>query len=123
MLALCKWYTLWVGPEAASHQTVFLTCYRSDFLHDLFPLGDILCWVRNLLLCLMMGAAAAIAAYKQRREGKMSGSPIVAVGLAWWTFLEGSNDFAYLMMGMAACAFVIITLAFQILGEEDEPVE
>jgi hypothetical protein len=70
MLALCKWYTLWVGPEAASHQTVFLACYRSNFLHDLFPLGDVLCWVRNLLLCLTMGASAAVATYKQRREGK-----------------------------------------------------
>lgn len=61
------WLVIWLagmggtGLEAAhvSPQRMFLAFYRIDFLHCLLPMAETGKWVRNLLLLLAFGAAAA----------------------------------------------------------------
>ena len=58
-LGLCFLYKRLGPPELWSRQAVLLAFYRNAFLHGLLPLHDTTLWVRNALLCLALGAAAA----------------------------------------------------------------
>lgn len=60
-------------PEIAekvsvSNQTVFLAYYRSNFLHALLPLNDILKHISNLIALLGMGFTSALFPYFLRRK-------------------------------------------------------
>ncbi len=51
-----------------NHQTVFLAFYRSNFLHSLLPLDDIIWHVTNVLLILSLGFTSAVFPYYLRRK-------------------------------------------------------
>lgn len=51
-----------------SNQTVFLAYYRSNFLHALLPLDDILKHISNLVALLGMGFTSAVFPYFLRRK-------------------------------------------------------
>lgn len=57
--ALCLRYGELLPEEFASPQLLFLTFYRSAFLHSLLPMAEAAIWVRNLLLLLAFGMEAA----------------------------------------------------------------
>jgi len=66
LLGLCVLSCRGAGP-----QTLLLICYRSDLLHSLFPLADILSWAALGLQVLSLGIATA--AYSAgNRFGKTS---------------------------------------------------
>ncbi len=65
-LLLCRIYSA-RRAELITGQTLFLAFYRSDFLHSLLPFEDALFWVRNGLLSLSLGVAAARFPFAQRR--------------------------------------------------------
>lgn len=56
---LCLRYGELLPEEFASPQLLFLTFYRSSFLHSLLPMAEAAIWVRNLLLLLAFGMEAA----------------------------------------------------------------
>ena len=58
-LGLCLLYKRLGPPELWSAQAALMAFYRNAFLHGLLPLHDTTLWVRNALLCLALGAAAA----------------------------------------------------------------
>ncbi len=59
VLGLCFLYKRLGPPELWSAQAALMAFYRNAFLHGLLPLHDTTLWVRNALLCLALGAAAA----------------------------------------------------------------
>ena len=78
-LALCGWYAASLPPEYRSGQTVFLACYRVEFLHGLLPLADWAVYLRNLILAAALGFGAAVQPYQHRRSGKL---PLLPAALA-----------------------------------------
>lgn len=60
-LAFCMYgiYLKMQNPEYISSQALFLTFYRSEFLHSIFPMEEIGLWVRNLLLLLVTALETA----------------------------------------------------------------
>jgi len=124
-LALCKWYVVQVGAEAVSHQATFLAFHRNQFLHNLMPLEDVACWVRNGLLCLSLGVIAAWDTWSQRRSGKVHAAIVCALGLAAWAFLNDESGFGPNVISMAASVFVTLVACYGVFlkGEEyDEKV-
>ena len=119
-LALCKWYTVQVGPEHATHQAIFLAFYRNQFLHDLMPLENVMCWVRNGLLCLMLGTVAAWDTYAQRRSGKAHPAILAPLGIVMLSFLEGERTYGMYSLSIAASLFVIFIAVFRVLQKEGE---
>ncbi len=73
--AMCVLYVNRVPAEHVGAQTVFLAFYRSDLLHSLLPLSDILLWMRNISLAMALGCAASGYSFYQRRK-KFSASAI-----------------------------------------------
>ena len=55
-----------------SSQSVFLAFYRNDFLHNLLPMEDWLCWLRNLALFFGLSTSAAYCTLPQDESEKKS---------------------------------------------------
>ncbi len=70
-IVLCTMYVNAAPADAVSGQSIVLACYRSDVLHGLLPLSDILTWVTNAVSLLTLAAAAALFPFGKRR-GKFS---------------------------------------------------
>ena len=65
---LSRYYVSAVPAECISNQTLTLAFYRNEFLHSLLPLEDVGLWIRNGLLVISLGLAAAEFPYNQRRR-------------------------------------------------------
>ena len=118
-LALCKWYVAQVGAETVSHQATFLAFYRNQFLHDVLPLEDTACWVRNGLLCLSLGVTAAWDTWSQRRSGKVHAAIVCALGLAVWAFLDDGSGFGPNVISMVASVFVTLVACYGVFLKEE----
>ena len=84
MLGLCVWYTRTAEPTSVTGQTIFLACYRSEILHGFVPLQNTVIWVRNLIVIIGLGAAAAAAPIR-RQQGKKETVALgmVCAAMAW----------------------------------------
>jgi len=80
-LVLCGIYVERAPAEAVSVQTVFLAFYRNGLLHALVPLSEAALWVRNGLLVLTLGFAAAEVPFMQRRKKHSA----VIIGMVLYT--------------------------------------
>ena len=69
---LCLYFVRTEEPFFITNQSLFLAFYRDSFLHGLIPLADVFCWIRNVLLFLMLGLLAADLVYCER-TGKKHG--------------------------------------------------
>lgn len=68
-LILCQSFLASADPATVNHQSLFLACYRSPYLHSLLPLADWLVLLRNLSGCLVLGLAASAFSF-HRRHGR-----------------------------------------------------
>ena len=66
LLGLSKLYMEQATPAIANHQTVYLSFYRSDFMHAILPLDEKSLYIRNIILALGMGVATASVPHYQR---------------------------------------------------------
>lgn len=71
VLALSRYFLAAADPATVSHQSLFLACYRSPYLHALLPLADWMVLLRNAAGCLVLGLAAAGFCH-HRRHGRTS---------------------------------------------------
>ena len=118
---LARYYIAMAPAECISNQTLVLAFYRSEFLHSLLPLEDVGLWVRNGLLLLSLGLAAAEFPYRQRRH-KFSA---VIVGLVLYTIgcfnrSIGSHGNTVLTV---AIALTVLGAVIHTLVSKDEEVE
>ena len=69
-LALAYGYFVWYCRLGLVSSNAFmLSCWRSEWLHTLLPLGEWLGYLRNAFVCLSFGFNAAIGVHR-RRHGK-----------------------------------------------------
>lgn len=75
-LACCLWALRGTPPEPGSSQILFLTFYRSSYLHSLLPLQEVSHWIRNGVFLFGLGVAAACFPIRRRREDGEKGIAI-----------------------------------------------
>lgn len=68
LYGLSAYFPLLADPATVNHQSVYLSFYRSDFMHSILPLDEVSLYVRNLILALGMGIATASVPHYQRRR-------------------------------------------------------
>ena len=120
ILCICmmKHYIAQTPIEFFGEQNIFLAFYRSTRLHALLPLSDGILWVRNALIFVMLGLAAAEFPYLQR-NGKKSVT-IIALGLyivALWK--QDISPIASLVSTIFVAIVVISSVCYQVLIKED----
>ena len=121
--ALCRYYLAAAPAATVSGQTLFLAWWRSEYLHALLPLSDIVLWLRNVLLLISLSLAAAIFPYKQRR-GKYSGSAIALIPFTLITFERGIADWAHIGIAATVCLIVLCEwITAWLTAEEAEKTE
>lgn len=119
--ALCRYYLAAAPAAAVSTQTLFLAFWRSEYLHALLPLADVALWIRNVLLLLTLGLAAAIFPYKQRR-GIYSGSAIALIPYTLITFDRGIGEWSAVLLSATVALMVtceVIAFMLRADGEDD----
>lgn len=117
---LCKLYIAKVDPKLTSVQTVYLTFYRNDFLHSILPLSMVSRWIRNILLVVCLGLAAAHFSYMQRR-GKVGVTILAMSSLSLVFFSRGitslGNDILIILLSIAN---IVAVLKNVLEGDADE---
>ena len=115
LLGLGRWF-VYAHPADTGPQSLFLAFYLSPFLHSLLPLAEASRYIRNILLVLGLGAAAARFS-GALRDGKLSLClPLLAAVTAAFFGLAGGglgNDFI-----LSALALVALVLSLK-KGRED----
>ena len=97
---------------------MFLAFWRSEYLHALLPMADSALWIRNGLLLISLGLAAAIFPYKQRR-GKYSGSAIAMLPYTLITFERGIGEWSHVGLAITVMAIVLCEWGIMRLLSED----
>ncbi len=119
--ALCKWYIAKVDPALTGAQTIFLAFYRSDFLHSILPLSELSRWIRNVLLLVCLGLAAAHFPYRQRRR-KVGVTMIVMTALSLVFFSRAmarfGSDILIILLSAANAAAILKNVFWRDAGEE-----
>lgn len=90
-----------------NHQTFFLACYRSNFIHFMFPLDDILALGKNLVLYLSLAISSSGMVFFARR--KKFAIEFYVVLLA--TFVSVSSDWVGVSTDLSVIAFSVLFTA------------
>lgn len=86
LLLLCNFiFQTNTDPAYWSHQSFFVACYNSDFLHAILPMGDVTIWVRNLImfLALALTTGSGMVAHWRGEQAKLW---LFAMTLWGWSF-------------------------------------
>lgn len=70
VIMLGMMYLKFAPVEYVTGQTLFLACYRNDFLHSLLPFGDFPYWIRNFLVLIAAGFWSAYYPKEEETEKK-----------------------------------------------------
>jgi len=117
-LLLCFWFE----NTAETHitgQTVFLAYYRSDLFHALLPLDDIIIWIRNFLVCIGLGIAAAAFPYRQR-EGKFGSEIVVLVCLSLVWFVSGLGNYQLDVLLLSGFIITAMEAIYHVFSTEED---
>lgn len=115
--ALSQYYVISVPAECVSNQTVMLAFFRNDFLHSLLPLDEIGLWIRNVLLIVTLGLAAAEFPYKQRRK-KFSAAAIGIITYIVVFFDRGIGDISHLTVTVIVVSIILIEICYGLFAKE-----
>ncbi len=106
---LCCIYAFLNAPENTVHaQSIFLSFYRSAYLHGLIPLEAWHVWLRNIFLALSAGFAASQFSFKQRRS-KFSLISLAVPVLACRFFAVKAEDWANSVIVIIGTVLVILS--------------
>lgn len=111
-----------MDSAALKNQTLLLSFYRNSFLHCLFPLSEIWLWIRNGILAIGMGLAAAQYPFRQRRGKTIQ----IALPMAIVILVLFVRDLGIVFSDVCAIGFAIWTAAmalYHVLGREREDEE
>lgn len=67
------------GENFITHQTVFLSFYRNDFMHSILPLDDVFRHIRNTFFIVGMGISSAAFPFLMRRKKICFETAILAI--------------------------------------------
>ncbi|MBQ9765600.1 MAG: hypothetical protein IJW18_05345 [Lachnospiraceae bacterium] len=69
------------------YQQLFLAFYRNDFLHSLFPMAEVLRWIRNVLLVLALGMQAAVS----EKKSHVGDFCLISLTVSWFSIGMGTS--------------------------------
>ena len=104
--AIALWHHGAADPEFMSHQSIYLSAFRSNFLHSLLPLEDFSRIARNIVVAVGMGGINAASAFKMRRGKKALFGPALAIALYVGTFRAEHFEVSYDAFMMVAYAII-----------------
>ncbi len=81
-----------VKQHFLSEQTLFLACYRNNFIHCVIPLDDVLRLIRNILLTVFLGVGSSGFAYFQRNK-KFGFEYVIMLLVTVFSFVSPFYDF------------------------------
>ena len=120
LFALARQWQSQADPNLIGAQSIYLAFYRSAFMHCICPLDDIWLWIRNGILVIAMGMAAAQYPFRQRR-GKTIQVVVTMAAATLAFFVRGLGaevrDFFAIIMAMIVVGKVVYNLWG---GDEDE---
>ena len=102
-----------------THQTIFLAFYRSNFLHSLLPLDDMIRFSRNILFILGLATPAAAFPYYQRR-GKTSFSIHFLAVMCFFTFTDELGFYSLDGLSLLATIYAVSILYRIFIKERKE---
>lgn len=121
-VAFAKIYCMQMDGSALTNQTLLLSFYRNPFLHCLFPLSEVWLWIRNVILAIGMGLAAAQYPFRQRRGKTIQ----IALPMAIVILVLFVRELGIIFSDVCAIGFAIWTAAmalYHVLGREREDEE
>lgn len=119
LLGICLWSER-AYASYFNHQTLFLTCYQSDFLHAFFPLENVMGWISNIFLILGLGiCTAALPVRNRSRNLSISTFLMAGHGLAFFLLLcESSMDPTVYFLGIFNSVVYLLVSLFGVLSLE-----
>lgn len=120
-LAFSQYYFQTTLAGMANHQTLFLACSRSPYLHNLLPLWDWPYLLRNLAGGLALGLSAAALPFHWRHGRKGWSVLLLAVFFAYIPpMMMESSSFASVSILIFVIAYALITSnVWRRYGDED----
>lgn len=114
---LSFWYRSMAEASWITNQTIFLQFYRSDFLISVLPLEQAGIWIRNVMLCITLGIAAAHEPFCQRRK-KISVAIYITAALTAALFYQRVGAQAEYILWVVNGITTFLTVMFVCLEEE-----
>ncbi|NCB63265.1 MAG: hypothetical protein EOM52_06560 [Clostridia bacterium] len=118
-LLLSHWYAAATDPAFVNPQTVLMGFYQVDFLHGLFPLGEIPLWVRNGFFLATLGLCVARAPWQLRTGRK----PVAMFAVLAITVVMFPSSMGQTMPITVLCLilfFILLYALYQLLGPGEE---
>lgn len=124
-LGLCMWYLKICPAELVNHQTLVLAFYRTNFLHNLLPMADMWCWVRNVALAVVAGIWMANSARGVRWGKKVGFGTYLILWLVVLAFTWSSGHSATRDIGVTMLCGLILFFGLVVLwkGEDEDEEE
>ncbi len=111
-------FQLGTSPDYWSHQTFFIDCYRSGFLHGILPMGDLLGWAT--MISLFVGLSLALG-YGMVQYWRGEQSKLWLFAWIWWG--ANSRNSSNIMDWTTLVAFVLVSItAFGLMMAEEEKI-
>ncbi len=91
LVALCHiLFCMGTPADYWSHQSLFIDCYRNQFLHTIIPMGDITMWVRNLVV---MGSMALATGHGMMKHWRQESSKLwLGCTMLWgWCYVANTS--------------------------------
>lgn len=121
---LGKWHLSYAVSDVVSHQSLYLSAFRSYFIHSLMPFEDVSRLIRNTAAALCLGGMAAAAAFKLRRGKKAGFGPALAITLFAGTFRAEAFELSYDgFLIFAFCFVLLISMVGVYTGDEEVDYE
>ena len=108
LMALARYWQTVANQDLIGAQSIFLAFSRNSFMHCICPLDDIWLWIRNGILAIAMGMAAAQYPFRQRR-GKTLQVVVTMAAATLAFFVRG--------LGGEVRDFFAISMALIVIGK------
>ena len=95
LYGISLWHSYIAESGYISHQSIFLSNFRSDFFHSVLPLEDMSRLLRNIIMFICMGGVCAASAHKIRRGRKMMFAAFIHLIFLWACFAAQPFETSY----------------------------
>lgn len=118
----CSLYVKMAPEGYVTNQTIFLAFYRSDFLHSLLPMENVIFWVKNIIAVIAMGICSAYLPIAQRRGGKKV-EVVLWISTTAVFFVGELGEYLNPVMAIISALIGIGAVIFRLFEKEDEGYE
>ncbi len=106
-------------PGFISNQTLFLATFRSDYLHNLMPVSDIVTFGKNLIYVLGTALCSAALPYFQRRKA-IPYEALLFIALAGFTYIISWDQLETELFSLTGASILLIILIVRLKGANEK---